>query len=418
MTQRPMRTLSVLLTAVVLFGPWSCSTAPYRYEPLDSTAVVQRAQSQQQGPFTVRAAVPGEDEAESILGVPVYDRGIQPIWIEIANSGDTRARAVLSSVDREYFPPYEVAWFFRNRFSNEGWRDMEDFLYANALPRQIGPSQTVSGFIFTNASTGTKGFNLDLFATGDEPSYEQFTFFLEVPGFIADHRTVRFEDLYAPTEITEVDTDGLRDLLAGTPCCTTNRDGSSRGRPVQLFFVAKGLDLLRALIRAGWNETSYQRDEAYLARADYLYGRPPDAILRERRDASTDRAELALWLAPVRVDGEPLWVGLYKHAIGRRYAIGELFLGVTLDPDTIEGRNFMLQDLWYAQALRHWGWSRSGIVVPEDAPAKDIHGNPWFSREPERAVMWVSGKPTAMSEATPIGWGRHERAAQDTPRAP
>jgi hypothetical protein len=411
MTQRPTRFLSVLLIAVVLFGVSSCSTAPYRYEPLGSTGILERAESQQQGNFAVRAAVPSEEEAERILGAPFYERGIQPVWIEIANRGPSRARVVLSSVDRDYFPPYEVAWFFRKKFSKDGWRDMEDYLYASTLPRQIEPGTTVSGFVFTNADTGTKGFNLDLFGTGEEASYEQFTFFLQVPGFVADYRQVQFEDLYAAAEISDVDTDGLRELLAELPCCTTNRDGSARGRPVQLFFVAKGIDLLRALLRAEWNESSYERDEDYLTRADYLFGRPPDTILRKRRDASAARAELALWLVPIRVDGDPVWVGLFKHAIGRRYAIEELFLGVTLDPDTNEGRNYVLQDLWYGQALRQWGWSKTGVVVPEDAPAKDFHGNPWFSRDAERSVIWVSGKPTAMSEATPIGWARHDLAS-------
>jgi hypothetical protein len=190
MTQRPTRFLSVLLIAVVLFGVSSCSTAPYRYEPLGSTGILERAESQQQGNFAVRAAVPSEEEAERILGAPFYERGIQPVWIEIANRGPSRARVVLSSVDRDYFPPYEVAWFFRKKFSKDGWRDMEDYLYASTLPRQIEPGTTVSGFVFTNADTGTKGFNLDLFGTGEEASYEQFTFFLQVPGFVADYRQV------------------------------------------------------------------------------------------------------------------------------------------------------------------------------------------------------------------------------------
>ena len=53
--------------------------------------------------------------------------------------------------------------------------------------------------------------------------------------------------------------------------------------------------------------------------------------------------------------------------------------------------------------------------MPEDAPAKDFHGNPWFSRDGERAVIWVSGKPVAMSNATPIGWARYAGIADETP---
>jgi hypothetical protein len=115
-----------------------------------------------------------------------------------------------------------------------------------------------------------------------------------------------------------------------------------------------------------------------------------------------------LWLAAVRVDGKPLWAGQFKHAIGRRYAIGELFLGVTLDPDTVDGRNFVLQDLWYAQFLQHWAWSKTGYQVSQDTPEQDFHGNPWFATDAYRIVIWVSSKPVALADASRKAWEGHE----------
>jgi hypothetical protein len=397
--------IAPVLLALLLFLP-ACSMAPYRYEPLDRFEVEQRAVTKEQGVFTVRTSVPSVQEAEKLFGIPLYDRGIQPVWLEITNHNDERARLVLASIDRDYFSPLEVAYMHKKRFSKQGWMDMENYLFANALPRHIGAKETVSGFIFTNASTGTKAFNVDLLYTGEERGFEQFTFFIEVPGFVPDHKSVDFQNLYAAEDVRDVDNDGLRSLIREIPCCTTNRDGTALGRPLQLFLVADGRDLLRALLRAGWNETSYERDEKYLSGADHLFSRPPDAIFRKRRDKSTERAELGLWVAPVRVDGKPLWVAQFKHAIGRRYAIGELFLGVTLDPDTTDGRNYVLQDLWYAQALKHWAWSASGRKVSQDTPELDFHGNPWFSVDPYRSVIWISDRPVAMAAATIIEWQR------------
>ena len=415
MKQRSSRALAVC--AVLLFSLTlaACSVTPYRYEPLENFDVRKRAVTQEQGAIRVSASVPGREEAERIFGIPIYDRGIQPIWLQITNHGDSRARLALASIDPEYFPPLEVAYMHKKRFSKEGWRDMETYLYANALPRQILPGQTVSGFVFTHAATGTKAFNLDVFNSTAAADFEQFTFFIEVPGFVPDHKEIAFENLYAAEEIRNVDNDELRSLLAEIPCCTVNQDGSQQGRPVQIFLVAKGRDLLGALLRAGWSETSYVRDAEYLAGADYLFGRPPDAIFRKRRDRSSDRAELGVWLAPVRVDGKVLWVTQYKHAIGRRYAIGEFFFGITLDPDTIEGRNFVLQDLWYAHSLLHWGWSSTGYEVSRDELQLDFHGNPWFAKEAERAVVWISGEPVALSEATEIGWGKHDIVTRGQP---
>jgi hypothetical protein len=80
----------------------------------------------------------------------------------------------------------------KKHFSEQGWLDMEQYLYANGLPRQIAPRQTVSGFVFTHARKGTKAFNLDIFYTSAEPEWETFTFFVEVPGFVPDHAAVDF----------------------------------------------------------------------------------------------------------------------------------------------------------------------------------------------------------------------------------
>ncbi|HET6593888.1 MAG TPA: LssY C-terminal domain-containing protein [Xanthomonadales bacterium] len=403
--------------AVILFSLLlaACSAAAYRHESLDNFDVRQRAVTQQHGAIRVSASVPGKEEAERIFGFPIYDRGIQPVWLELTNHSDSRARVALTSIDPEYFAPLEVAYMHKKRFSKQGWLDMEQYLHGSALPRQIGPGQTVSGFVFTHAVTGTKAFNLDVYSSKAASGFEQFTFFVEVPGFVPDHKDIDFENLYAPDVIRDVDNDGLRALLAEIPCCTANHDGSQQGRPVALFLVAEGRDLLGALLRAGWSETSYVRDPEYLASADYLFGRPPDSIFRKRRDNSTDRAELGLWLAPASVAGKPLWVAQYKHAIGRRYAIGEFFFGITLDPDTIEGRNFVLQDFWYAQSLQHWAWSKTGRQVLRDDLQLDFHGNPWFSSEDYRVVIWVSGEPIALSAASEIGWGRHEVIAGQQP---
>jgi len=396
-----------LLAALVITA---CSSAPYRYEDVSNLDVIARAETQEKGLFRVRASVPGEQEAERIFGIPIYDRGIQPVWLEVTNTGNNRARLALSSIDPEYFSPLEVAYMHKKKFSTEGWMDMERYLYTNALPRQIAPQQTVSGFVFTHASKGTKAFNLDIFYTGSSRDWETFTFFIEVPGFVPDHAAVDFRSLYADSEIRQVDNSGLRELLADIPCCTTNRDGSQSGRPVQVFFVATGQDMLRALLRAGWSESSYARDEDYLEDADYLFGRPPDAIFRKGRDKSTERVELAMWLAPVQVDGKPLWVSQFKHAIGRRYQIGEMFFGVQLDPDTSDGRNYLIQDVWYAQSVLYWAWSLTGVAAPKDAPRYDFHGNAWFSNDVVRPVIWISGEPIALAEATYIDWGK--RATQ------
>jgi hypothetical protein len=173
---------------------------------------------------------------------------------------------------------------------------------------------------------------------------------------------------------------------------------------VNIFVVSEPDDLLRALLRAGWLETP--RSEAPENEEDeqYFFGRPADSVSRKPRDKATDRSELMVWKTPVIVDGKPMWAFQLKHTIGRRFVIGERLLGVHVDPDTVDGRNYILQNLWYAQAIEQWAYSSTGIQVPRETPELDFQGNAWFSRDPRRVVIWVAPTPVAMTEATHLKW--------------
>ena len=393
------------VVAILVLLLTACSSTPYKHESLSNFQVEQRALTQEQGPFRVRASVPSREEAEKIFGIPIYKRGIQPVWLEVTNNSSGRARFVLSSVDKDYFSPFEVAYMHKKLFSKQGWMDMEEYIFSTAMPRQIAAGETVSGFVFTHETDGTKNFNVDLFhESSKEDGYEEFTFFVQVPGFVPDHATVNFEGLYDANSVQDVNSDGLRDALLESPCCTTNRDDSGQGPPVNLVLVAKGREVLQSLLRAGWSETSYDKDDNYLNKVNYLYARPPDAVFRKSRGKSAgDRNELSLWLAPLRADGKAVWMGQIKHAIGQRYKINEIFFGAAQDPDVDDGRNFLLQNLWYSQSISVVAYTQTGKVVPMENPQLDFNNNPFFS-DGLRIVMWLSGEPVALQEVRNLQW--------------
>lgn len=403
MKQSGINACRTAVAILLLLALAACSTAAYRYESAGQSTIEKRSLVQSQGEFTVRASVPNDEEAERLFGIELSKRNIQAVWLEIHNASDRRARFAPYSVDSDYFPAHEVAYMFRKQFSKQGWRDLESRLFANAMPRYLGPGETASGYVFTNNESGTKAFNVDIFYTGGKRPFEQFTFFVDVPGFTPDHAKVDFRSLYAPDEVVDVDVDGLRELLADMPCCTSNQNESAQGQPIEILIVAHGRELLQALLRADWSETSYQRDSDYLSVADHYLGRPPDAIFRKGRDNWFERNELGIWLAPVRVDGKPLWLAQIKHAIGRRYEIGENFLGVRLDPNINDGRNFLLQNLWYAESLQAYAWSNTGKRVLPAKPELDFKDNPWFS-DGYRIVLWLSDKPLSLVEVDQIYW--------------
>jgi len=389
-----------IVAIFVLLG--ACSTASYKPAPLSVDTLRQRAEVQVFEPLTVKAAVPGAAESESLFGVPLYDHDIQPVWLEITNRGDENIRFAPVGVDADYFSPLEVSYTLRKGFSREARATMDRRFFDSAIKRSVKPGETISGFVFTHLSPGTKSFNVDLFGLTTQ---QNFTFFIQVPGFLPDHAEVRFEQLYTGDEVLNVNAEELRSVLNDLPLYTTDAGDQAQGLPVNAVFVGKGRDVLRALLRAGWYEspsgstkTTSSEQSAY-----YLYGRQSDAVFRIRRNNDVERNELRLWLAPVLVDGETVWLALVTNFVGQRSYIERVFFGANLDPDIDDARSFILQNTWYSQGLKSFAYLKGESRIPFDKPRTDFNGNQFFT-DGFRAVLWLSGSPYSLLDTTMIDW--------------
>ena len=394
---------SRLVMLVLLLMLSACSTAPYNPSPMNVDALRQGAEVQVFEPLTVKAAVPGAGESKALFGVPLYDSGVQPVWLEISNRGDEIIRFALTSVDRDYFSPLEVSYTHRKGFSRKARAAMDKRFHSAGITRLVEPGETVSGFVFTHLRPGTKSFNVDLFGATTKPN---FSFFIEVPGFKPDHAEVDFKSLYSQEEFRELTTVEFRDSLGELPGYTANEDGEPSGLPVNAVIVGNGRDVLRALLRAGWNETTVadtNKTTDYRQVTYYLYERKPDAVFRYQRKNSVDRNELRLWLAPLRVDGELVWMGQVTNFVGQRTYIEQVFLGAHLDPDVDDARGFLLQNIWYSQGLQAFAWSNIGESISIDQPAADFNGNPFFT-DGSRAVLWFSGEPYSLLDTVRLKW--------------
>ena len=261
----PSRALVFLVFSLLLA---SCGGRAFVHESLDSTDVRNRAESQSRGPVRVSAAVPGREETVAIFGIALYDQGIQPVWLEIENTGSEQIRYAPVSTDRLYFSPFEVAYKNRGGYSDEARVAMERRFNDLAMPRYVDPGETRSGFIFTHADFGAKGFNVDIF--GPEELFS-FTFLLRVPGFEPDYANIDFDSIYAAGEITDYVGDELYRALKSLPCCSEDENGNEDGEPVNIVLISEGPDLLRAMLRSNWIETSAQ--DAASRGSNFLFGR-------------------------------------------------------------------------------------------------------------------------------------------------
>jgi hypothetical protein len=132
--------------------------------------------------------------------------------------------------------------------------------------------------------------------------------------------------------------------------------------------------------------------------AAYLYGRAADAVFRKLRPGTGERSsELRLWLAPMQVGDQSVWVGDVIHFLP--------YLGGPIghDPDLDYARDFFLQDLWYSQGLAKFAWVRSPNVVSMDQPRKDLMGAEYFT-DGYRIVVWPSGTPISLLQTEYVSW--------------
>ncbi len=387
------RVLAVQLAAALLLA--ACATASYQPVALDSIPLQERAQIQSSGPVTVSAAVPGAEEAEALFDLPLYDSGIQPIWLKVDNNSDDWVRYAPVGTDREYFSPQEVAYVHRSAFSKQGKKDMNYYFHDMTMPRRIPPGESRSGFVFTHVHPGTKAFNVDLFGASRENDLS-FTFFIDVPGFQPDHSEVYFQELYASEEFRDFDADELKAELAGTQLQTWDQSGQVEGLPINAVIIGEPRQVLQALIRANWIEEPRTATEM-AASQPVLYDRVADVIFRKSLSASGGRNELRLWLSPMRESGTPVWMAEVTHFVSEGKG------RVQMDPVLDDAAVYFLQDIWYGQGLAGYGWIRGPGQVPYDNQKKAIDGSPYFTSG-SIAVMWMSGPAISMLDIQVMNW--------------
>jgi hypothetical protein len=390
------RSLRRLAAAIACFGLAACGGASFRPEPLESADFWSRVQTETDADLTVRAAVPGPDETRRLFGVPLYERGIQPVWLEVENRSPVRVRFAPTGIDAVYFSPVEVAYIHRSGFSGQARAAMERYYHDAAMARFVGPGERTSGFVFTNARPGTKGFNVDLF--GPDRSDYSFTFFIDVPGFVPDHAEVDFAGLYTEDQITELDEAGLRAGLGILPRYTTDAAGTAPSEPVNVVFIGHGPDLRAALLRSDWQETAVnsQSSGSPASQSRHLFGRRADALLRKIR-GKNDRNELRVWLAPMRVNGRPVWLAQVTHQLPG------LFGTVSQDPDIDEARYYLLQSLWYGQSLTQLARRASIEPVPLSESVFGFKRRGYFT-DGNQLVVWPSGDPVSLLEVVRLQW--------------
>jgi hypothetical protein len=393
-----------------------CGTQPFDPKPLDEVALRERAQTQESRGIRVTAAVPSAEETRALFSSRLYSRGVQPVWLEIENGRDVAVTFLPVGLDPEYYTPIETSYVNPALGNVERGESVARHFHDRGMELIIEPGETDSGFVFTTLDEGTKSFNVDVLEAEDD---HRFTFFIPVPGLKLDHHEVDWDVRLASPETVELtEVSEILELLEALPCCTTDKKGKDQGDPLNIAVIGTPDDVYYAFLRAGWDETeTIHRASLWKTAISavsggeyryspisslYVFGRGQDVAFQKARENIHERNHLRLWMTDARWEGLPVWIGQISRDIGVRFARRTITTH-KIDPDVDETREFLLEDLAYAQSLAKFAYVEGTGAASVDDPRRNLTGDPYFT-DGYRVVLWVASEPVAIDDIEVVEW--------------
>ena len=398
--------LSVLLAA--------CAFTPAPVNPMPEGDFRARIQSQERSGVRVSVAVPSASETREIFSNPLYKNGIQPVWLQIENHRDEPLTFLPVGLDPEYFSPLEVANLEVDRPENPESL-VDEFFIEQSISLVIPGGGEISGFVFSRLDEGTKSFNVDV---RTDAEFHSFSFFVPVPGLQIDHYAIDWRNLYPADAWVELETARLIEELEQFACCVTDKSGGNTGDPLNLVLIGMPQDVYTTFIRAGWDETEtvtrasgWKTVKSFLSGGEYRYSpvsslyvfeRPQDVAFQKTRDNIHERNHLRLWMSWLTYEGLPVWIGQISRDIGVRFTTKTITTH-KIDPNVDETREYLLENLAYAQSVKAFGYVGGVGAIPMDAPRGNLTGDPFFT-DGFRLVLWVSSEPVPVSDLEFLEW--------------
>jgi LssY-like putative type I secretion system component LssY len=412
-----LRALAARAGLAALLGACAVAAgcARYRPAPIDLGALAAGAVTETREGLTVSAVVPDDDEAARLFGVPLADHDIQPVGLVITNRTDRPYWFTPLALDPDYFTPIEAAnraRYFLRRSAN---RRMRRHFLESAIGAYVGPGERISGFVYTKLSRGLKPVHVLLLGSH---RVVQFYFTIRVDNVAADYRAVDPEKLYPGGEIRDVSEAELLAAIEALPCCATTEDGRGLEDPLNFVLVGEGNEILPSLVRSGWHVSEVLRRASALETFRsyffsvlypyapispiYLFGREQDLALQKARETARQRNHLRIWRAPLRCEGNPVWVGQISRDVGLRLS----WKGVVaheVDPDVDEDRYYLLQDMLRSQGVERFGWAAGVGAAPPSKPHRMSDGSPFFT-DGLRLVLWLRRGPIPLDQIRALDW--------------
>ncbi len=387
--------------------------ASFNPRPHESIGYKDRAVTRSDGGITVSAVALGPQETRQAFGVPAFRRGIQPVWLRIENQEDQTFVFAPIELDPMYYTPAEASFINHTWGQPEVNAEMDSLFQKHAIRLTVAPGDTAEGFVYVTPTLGGKFLNITLI--GDR-EFRTLRFPVDVPGLALPDFDI--DSIYAPGEIVDYTMADIRPALEALPCCVTDKTGQVEADPLNFVIIGDADDAWAALVASGWEDAEMVTTGTAMATAGsflfgseyryspisplYVFGRPQDAGFQKVRSDIDERNHLRAWLAPMRVDGRPVWVG----AISRDIGVIRSGFGTThkIDPDVDAERWYLAQNFGFAQGLESFGYVGGGPVSTPDAPKSSVEPKNVYVSDGLRIVLVVSDKPVPADDIQVLDW--------------
>ncbi len=401
-----------MVLAVALVGWTGCAAFD---PPTDGgTEFLTRLESQSDGGVSVSAAVLTDREADQQFNSRLGRNAVQPVWVEIQNGRNEELLVMPIAVDPDYFSASEAAWRSRRLLERRS-REKMAYFTERQLPMHVPPMSTVSGFVFANRDPGMKAFTVRLI--GDRESHD-FEFHQFVPGLRTDFENARPTLNRVAASATDLNLTELRQYLEELPPAALGGDRRTDGDPLNIAVVGDKSLVLATLARRGWDatETIYAGSVARTVMASvfksnyrtspvsplYVFDRRQDFALQKTRGNVDERNHLRLWLAPVTLEGEPVWVGQISRDIGVKLSTRTVVTH-KIDPEVDEARSFFMQDLLSSGSTRAVGFVHGVGESTGTAPRRNFTHDPFYT-DGLRVVMVLTEEARGIDEVDWLDW--------------
>ena len=407
----PVKVVFILVTGLLVLQ--GCASTPGVHQ--DDRPFVDRAHRSSSENFDIAVAALSAADSVKVFGTNLNLVGVQPVWVRINNKTDHPHWFFPLSVDTNYFPAYEVsrrASSISELNESQLYQRLED----NQLDTFIEPASVTSGFVYTHTDEGMKAINIELQGPHEN---QHFSFVTPVPGLPADFFDLDPATIYTEEDYQHLDEAGLKTWLEELACCTVNKEGV-KGDPLNIIFVGSLNQVRTALISRHWDVTApvssaslWRMISAFLfgsryryapISALYVFDRDQDLAFQKARAVIDERNHMRLWLAPVKVNNQHVWVGQISRDVGVKWS--HRFWPPTthiIDPDMDDARFYLVQDMLHGKAVEKLGFVKGHMEVSHTEPHYNAENDPYFT-DGLRSVFFLSDKHVPAANVQFLNW--------------